>query len=745
VLEPPSDLLTQRLREELLCTPSDLRRARRRVRRLARDLPAFDSVWIDALIQDGRITPYQARLLESDAAASLRIGPYILLDELGRGARSRTVLACNATDGERIVVKQVFVPLEQRAAVQERSRELMARSSGLRHPCLNGPLDVAADDDSLLLVSRYVAGLPLADLLVRRGRFPADVVTAMARQLVDGLRIWHRSGLVHGDIRRSHVRITERGIAVLVEAGVRTLMPGDITIYAPLAEEAYDGVAPELIGIARTATPATDWYALGCVLWQLLAGRPPFPMADPLAKLAAHQTRAIDDVREWAPETPIELAELIRGLTDVDPERRLAEVEQFATRSGPPAARDRRTIAAFRRAFDSAVPHLRSSRPANSYRWPLALGAGCLSAAIAAVLADAGLRAELMSLAASWTHSARDDAGGSAASDLIPLPPPSPDGTIVLTESGPYAAATIRFPGTLTLRAAEGACPTLLIRDQPLRIAAEHWKCEGVSFRCDRLFRAAPPSTVLVDVVARRITWQHCGIELGDPLPKSADVALTGVAWRPIESSASGTAPQLQLQNCLLHGMGTMVAVAAPATVRLENVLHLGRGPLMSVSSALLLDMQQVTLRNSGPLVQIRAAEPTSLPRVAIVAEDCVLQPRTGHAVLEYLTAAPPALSADALTWSGEGSILSPGGALVQWVGAANQREEITAEAGAFDGLIVGQVQFAGLTSIDPADSMVTAADTPRRSPEPPGIIARLLGACSAAKSELSHIPNDAQ
>ena len=74
MLEPPSQELVRQLTELQLCLPSDLSRARGRVRRLAFDLTVFDSVWIDSLVQLRLITPYQARQLEAGTADQLRIG-----------------------------------------------------------------------------------------------------------------------------------------------------------------------------------------------------------------------------------------------------------------------------------------------------------------------------------------------------------------------------------------------------------------------------------------------------------------------------------------------------------------------------------------------------------------------------------------------------------------------------------------------------------------------------------------------
>ncbi len=93
MIEPPSKQLLDTLLNLKLCTRRDLFRCRGRVRRLARDLPAFDFVWIDSLLYARKLTPFQARLLEASAYEQLCAGPCVLINQLGKGKRSSTYLA----------------------------------------------------------------------------------------------------------------------------------------------------------------------------------------------------------------------------------------------------------------------------------------------------------------------------------------------------------------------------------------------------------------------------------------------------------------------------------------------------------------------------------------------------------------------------------------------------------------------------------------------------------------------------
>jgi len=288
VLEQLSEPIRRLLLELKLCSERDLRRCHKYVRRLTCDLPAFDSIWLDALVQIGRLTPFQAKLLESSRPGRIRIGPCVAVSRLGGGPLGQTLLARPQDGGELCVIKLLNSSDGFSVETIERLQNLVQAAKGLDHPSLVAPVSCAGFDNQVLLVSRYVPGPHLGELLVRRGRFPATVVRQIGRQLADGLELLSQRGIAHGDIRAANVRLTQTGTAVLVDAGIRPAVDPVLTEHSGLSPDRYDGIAPELIGVGSVPSVATDAYALGCLLWQLLAGRPPFPGGDPLVKLAAH-------------------------------------------------------------------------------------------------------------------------------------------------------------------------------------------------------------------------------------------------------------------------------------------------------------------------------------------------------------------------------------------------------------------------------------------------------------------------
>ncbi len=278
MLEPPSDELVARLFRAELCSDADLRRARRIVQRLAADLPAFDSVWLDALSQLDKLTPFQVQILESKSPERLEIGPYVLRDRLGGGTTGETFLAVDRSTGARVALKRIALGPWLDSARLEALANFVRTASAISAEGLPTRL-VRDTNDNWVIVTPFIDGPSFGELLVRRGRFAPAVVLEIARQLLDDLAKLERLGIPHGDIRLSNGRLTADGRAVVVDAAIRALLDPDILLDGRPAPERFDGFAPERIGTGRPPDVRSDLYALGCLLYQLLCGRPPFPVA----------------------------------------------------------------------------------------------------------------------------------------------------------------------------------------------------------------------------------------------------------------------------------------------------------------------------------------------------------------------------------------------------------------------------------------------------------------------------------
>ena len=702
-VEAPDELV-RRLTQLQLCRPSDFRRARACVRRLSRDLPAFDSVWIDALVQLRKLTHHQARLLESGAGDQLLIAGYVVVDKLGHGPHGTTLLAKSPGRNDRTVLKRLQIAMEAVPDCRMRLSQFIERSHACSHPNIVVPEQLLDFDQTLVAVSRWVPGLTLKELLVRRGRFPASIVIEIARQLSSGLAALHGHGLVHGDVRLSNVRMTTVGTAVLVDGGVRPAVCPELTIHDTLALDAYDGVAPELIGTGIGASASSEIYALGCLLWQLLTGRPPHSMADPLMKLAAHQTQRIADVRTLAPETPTLLADLIQAMTSPDVNDRPRSFDELLHRCGRPGMSSRSRLKRYRKNFDGAVPHFgRSDGRTTDSRWPWIAVSLFVAAGMALTFADKGLRNEMLSITRRVTDALQSrepttsgidtnlttSSGGrssettSVAGGLLPLPSVSADGEIVLAEPGPYDVARITTGGNLKIRGVQGVNPVIQIGREPLWLEANAITLENVSLICDRPEDQSPKSMLLAK--SQQLVIQGCLFQrvlpTDDPV-KSNEADLDhsvrhsgpnfpAIAWGPlIPGQSNSHSWQLDVRNSIFRAPGSAVWFAElPHQVSFSNCLKVGDGACFTVSARAsahdcAFELNRLTLRDTGPLLRLAGlfAEQARVPTIEFKANDCIFaHASSSSGLIELQTAHPRSDASRAIHTDGRGSVVVPG------------------------------------------------------------------------------------
>jgi eukaryotic-like serine/threonine-protein kinase len=767
VIEPPSQQLIKMLSEFGLCKPGDLRRCRPLVRRLAHDLPAFDSVWIDALVHTRKLTHFQARELESGRRNRLRVGPCVLLQRLGHSDQAETFLARRGSNREKCILKLIDVPIEERLSKLAALKELTADLRDVSHPSFVAPQSCLEHDGRLVAISRYVPGLHLGELLVRRGRFAASNVTAIARQLIDVLATLESQGRVHGDINLRNVRLTSAGTAVLIDTGVMTAVRPELTIHAHRPPERYEGIAPELIGTGNHPTPQSDLYALGCMLWQLLSGRPPFPTGDPLAKLASHQTKTICDVREWAPDTPAELAEFIVSITARNPLDRPASIGEVRQRFGPPNRAGRRRLSRFRAAFETAAPRNPVAETSGrARRWPAVL-AVLIIVGVSLSLLDRGVRSDPLSIpgritgfvqktAANWFDANKQTDGSSAEqiadgddrpSAFQQLPQPDANGLVLLDSNKSYTWRAIKSDGAIVIRGKAGLKPSIAVSQKSCRIEAGELTFENVHFvwKPTKNDGDATPSALLL-VRSRQLTISGCSFETHDLKPQTdgdepAKAGPVAIAWKQLESQ-QGEEDQIVVRDSVFLGRTAALFLSdVPTGVECVNSVKIGGGAMFMLSdnvpsgTLLSLRLKQLTLRQAGCLLKWRSpADDGARGFIAMQADDCVFDLAEGStALLQFVGDAPIDSATTRIEVTGAESLARPGLAIAGQTTLAGMnvplRDRGIVE---LEGITTGPFTFVGPVSMAPGDAVIDSFDMPRRSPEPPGIDASRLSTSSA-------------
>jgi serine/threonine-protein kinase len=270
-----------------------------------------------------------------------RVGSYEIIRELGRGGMATVYLAQDFKH-DRLVALKVIHPEIAASLGSERFLREIRLTARLQHPHILSVFDSGAIDGRPWYTMPYVRGESLRDRLRREVQLPVEAAVDITRQVAGALDHAHRERTVHRDIKPENVLLSD-GQALVADFGVARAI-------GAAGEESLTG-AGVAIGTASYMAPEqasggqvdgrTDVYALGCVLYEMLAGEPPFTGPTPQAIIAKRFAHAPPSLRVVRPTVPASVDEAITRAMAPVPADRFSSVAQFAEALTYPSARPR--------------------------------------------------------------------------------------------------------------------------------------------------------------------------------------------------------------------------------------------------------------------------------------------------------------------------------------------------------------------------------------------------------------------
>ena len=283
-------------------------------------------------------------------------GRYTIELELGQGGMATVYLAHDVRHDRRVAVKVLRPELSLELGADRFVREIHL-AARLNHPHIMPLFDSGEAGGFLYYVMPVVEGESLRERLQQAKRLPVGDATQIAQEVAGALDYAHRHGVVHRDIKPEnillqdgHAVVADFGIGKAVSAaaqGVAALTRTGVTVGTP----AY--MSPEQAAGDEAIDGRSDLYSLGCVLYEMLAGEPPFTGPTAQAVIAAHLTATPRPLAELRSDTPPWVADAIARALAKDPNARFRAATAFRDAIGAPA-----TAAAPRPAHPLRVPGL---------------------------------------------------------------------------------------------------------------------------------------------------------------------------------------------------------------------------------------------------------------------------------------------------------------------------------------------------------------------------------------------------
>ena len=284
-----------------------------------------------------------------------QLGPYQLVAKLGEGGMGAVFKARHTKLGKLVALKILPPHVMSRGdALARFEREMLAVGS-LQHPNIVQAHDAGDVGGVHYLSMEFVEGQDLQKLVQDKG--PMSVVNACKaiRQAAQGLAAAHKLGLVHRDIKPSNLFVTKQtGQIKILDMGLALLSQEQVPAALTSTGQCFgtpDYMAPEQWSDAHTCDGRADLYSLGCTLFYLLVGHPPYPTETHRSaanKMKGHVMDPAPDLRAARPDVPEELDAIYRRLMAKLPEDRFASAGElaealapFSTRQGTTTFRDR--------------------------------------------------------------------------------------------------------------------------------------------------------------------------------------------------------------------------------------------------------------------------------------------------------------------------------------------------------------------------------------------------------------------
>lgn len=783
--DSPPEPLVELLSDLGLAGPAEVRAVAGRARQLAGGLPLFESLWIDALTQARLITTWQAVEIDGGRGTSLRVGPFVLYERLAALGYA-TVYRARELEGRGSVRLVIGSDGIDRLDAERRLALLVRKSGELGQAPLSPVAHYGLDGTRLWAASPWLTGRTARQWMLGHGRCPPAVVLEIARQMLKGLVLCEEAGVVHSGLGIDQLWFDGRGELWLPEPGLRGALRPIETKDDELPPEAYDCLSPERATDETLCDVLDDVYACGALWWQLLTGRPPFVGGTAAAKLRTLRTAKLPDIRQIVPDTPESLAQTVMRCLSRARQDRPESMAAVASALGEAKPRAPRQLAKRLRvdAGRSRLFPARAWRRAPRRSTWLAAAVGVLLVGVIVAwpgiaprldnpASDERVKATVVKRRATKqppdkhrpqmavlrsSPQAKPDASALHVAASEPFELAEHDRTEAMTASAPTSASDdpLQTPASL---ASEGT-------GNVVDISADEPAFDLARLRADQTLRGDAERRPLVEVPPNGLELAVSGVTIENidfvarqPLDAAAMLTLRGLKTRlrgcsfqavgdfasgelpaaicwdrdlvPDEASSDLSTGELELRDTALRRVdaGVTCHLAAGMVLRFDNVLCLESGAAVELDrfptadELAMLSLSRVTLRGARSLVRIGCDEiPESLGHVEIEAAGCAFALPAAAALVLFQGEQRPGPLLHGLRWSGQGCVLSPRSRLAIWRMGEGRMLAAADDAVPIEGVVRGEVGFAGSPDDSVAGSRIVRWQAPLISQQPPGI-----------------------
>jgi serine/threonine protein kinase len=298
-------------------------------------LPKSDEKIAAALVKQELLTRWQVDKLLAGKHKGFMLGKYKLLSHLGKGGMSQVYLAEHTLMKRKVAIKVLPANRVEDSTYLERFRIEARAAAKLDDPNIVRAYDIDQDGKTHYLVMEYVNGKDLHVLVKDDGPLGYNRAADYIAQVALGLHHAHDMGLIHRDIKPANCLLDGKGTVKLLDMGLARLVGDEASLTLDNNENVLgtaDYLPPEQALNSHTADQRADIYSLGCTLYFLLTGHPPFPDGTISERLLKHQVEQAPSIFKDRPEAPPGLVNICIRMMAKKPQDRYQTAGDVAQR-----------------------------------------------------------------------------------------------------------------------------------------------------------------------------------------------------------------------------------------------------------------------------------------------------------------------------------------------------------------------------------------------------------------------------
>jgi serine/threonine protein kinase len=255
---------------------------------------------------------------------------YRILEHLARGGTSDIYRAEDTASGGEVVLKIPDAAMIGDPAQFERFQRELGILNQLRHPAIQKGIKPGQNGRIPFLVAEMVNGRSLREIIDHDAPLPPGQAVDTLRKIAEGVAYCHSQGVIHRDLKPENVLVTPEGQPIIIDFGLALTSGGRRVTYPNFSGMAGtpEYMAPEQVE-GKRGDARTDIYALGVILYEMLAGHPPFQADTPVATMGLHLYGKLQRLDRVRPGVPTALAAIAGKCLQRNPEKRFATVDEL--------------------------------------------------------------------------------------------------------------------------------------------------------------------------------------------------------------------------------------------------------------------------------------------------------------------------------------------------------------------------------------------------------------------------------